>query len=130
MPTAESQKVVVYVEDEAELVDLLRLILKEEQVILKHSLNGREGLELIRQVKPDLVILDLMLPELGGWEIFEIMQEDESPKDIHVVVITVRTEGREGVWPQVQQLAGYLVKPFAIQELREVIHKALEAPPD
>ena len=130
MPTTESQKVVVYVEDEAELVDLLRLILKEEQVILKHSLNGREGLELIRQVKPDLVILDLMLPGLGGWEIFEIMQEDESLKNIPVVVITVRTEGREGVWPQVQQLAGYLVKPFAIQELREVIHKALVAPSD
>ena len=130
MPTTESQKVVVYVEDEAELVDLLRLILKEERVILKHSLNGREGLELIRQVKPDLVILDLMLPGLGGWEIFEIMQEDESLKNIPVVVITVRTEGREGVWPQVQQLAGYLVKPFAIQELREVIHKALVAPSD
>jgi CheY-like chemotaxis protein len=71
-----------------------------------------------------------MLPELGGWEIFEIMQEDETLKDIPVVVITVRTEGREGVWPQVQQLAGYLVKPFAIQELREVIHKALVAPSD
>jgi DNA-binding response OmpR family regulator len=122
----DKQKVVVYVEDEADLVDLLRLVLKEEQIVLEHKMNGREGLELIRQLKPDLVILDLMLPDMEGWEVFEAMQHDASLEDIPVIVITVRTEGLvKGFWPQVQQLAGYLVKPFDVHELREVVGRAL-----
>lgn len=125
MPIAD-QKVVVYIEDEPELIDLLRLILSNEKLVLEHALDGRKGLELVHQLKPDLVILDLMLPDIEGWDIFQAMQEDTSLKDIPVVVITVRTEGlMEGVWPQVQQLAGYLVKPFTVQDLREVVGQAL-----
>lgn len=125
------QKVVVYIEDEPELVDLLRLILKNEGIVLKSAFSGRQGLELVRQLKPDLVILDLMLPDIDGWDIFEEMQQDASLKDIPVVVITVRTEGlMEGVWPQVKHLAGYLVKPFTVQELRKVVHRVLDMPLD
>jgi two-component system response regulator VicR len=125
------QKIVVYIEDEPELVDLLRLILKNREIVLKSALNGRRGLELVRQLKPDLVMLDLMLPDMEGWDVFEEMQQDASLKDIPVIVITVRTEGLvEGVWPQVKQLAGYLVKPFTVQELREVVHRVLGVPLD
>jgi DNA-binding response OmpR family regulator len=119
-------KVIVYIEDEVELVDLLRLIFKEESIVIESAVKGREGLDLIRQLKPDLVILDLMLPDMEGWTVYEEMQRDASIKNIPIVVITVRTEGSlEGVWPQTRQLAGYLVKPFRIQELREVVNQAL-----
>lgn len=122
----DEQKVVVYVEDEPELVDLLRLILKDEQITIESALTGRKGLELIRRLKPNLVLLDLMLPDIEGWDIFQEMQQDASLKDIPVIVVTVRTEGLvDGVWPQVQQLAGYLVKPFTVQDLREVVGQAL-----
>lgn len=121
------QKVIVYVEDEAELIDLLRLILQDEKIVLKPALSGGEGLKLIRQLKPDLVILDLMLPDMGGWEVFEKMQQDASLENIPVIVITVRTEGLvEGIWPQVKQLAGYLLKPFTVQELRDIVGRTLE----
>jgi DNA-binding response OmpR family regulator len=124
------KRVVVYIEDEPELVDLLRLILKNDEIVLKEALEGREGLELIRQLKPDLVLLDLMLPDIEGWDIFWAMQQDAALKNIPVIVITVRTEGLvEGFWPQVQQLAGYLVKPFTVQELREVVDRALSLSP-
>lgn len=124
------KRVVVYIEDEPELVDLLRLILKNDEIVLKEAFEGRAGLELIRQLKPDLVLLDLMLPDIEGWDIFWAMQQDADLKNIPVIVITVRTEGLvEGFWPQVQQLAGYLVKPFTVQELREVVDRALSPSP-
>ncbi len=120
------QRTVVYIEDEPELIDLLRLIFKNEGIVIKAALQGREGLELVRELKPDLVLLDLMLPDMEGWDIFWKMQQDAALKDIPVIVITVRTEGLvEGVWPQVQDLAGYLVKPFTVHELREVVSRAL-----
>ena len=122
-------RVIVYIEDEPELVDLLRLILKDERIVLKSALRGREGLDLIRQLKPDLVLLDLMLPDIDGWEVFREMREDDALKDIPVIVITVRIEGLvEGIWPQVKELAGYLVKPFTIVELRQTVGRALSLP--
>ncbi len=128
--SAEERKVVVYVEDEPELVDLLRLILKDDKIVVEAALTGREGLQLIYELEPDLVILDLMLPDMDGWDIFREMQQDDALKRIPVLVITVRTEGLiEGVWPQVKKLAGYLVKPFAIQDLREVVARALSESP-
>lgn len=120
------QKVVVYIEDEPELVDLLRLILKNENVLIKHALSGQRGLELVRQLGPDLLLLDLMLPDMEGWEVYRTMQQDLSLKDIPIVVVTVRTEGLiKGFWPQVEQLAGYVVKPFDIDDLRDTINRAL-----
>jgi CheY-like chemotaxis protein len=122
-------RVIVYIEDEPELVDLLRLILKDERIVLKSALRGREGLDLVRQLRPDLVLLDLMLPDIDGWEVFREMREDDALKDIPVIVITVRIEGLvEGVWPQVKELAGYLVKPFTIVELRQTVGRALSLP--
>ena len=129
--TASEPRVVVYIEDEPELIDLLRMILKNERITLKGALKGRKGLDLIRQTKPDLVILDLMLPDMEGWDVFREMQKDDSLKDIPVIVVTVRTEGLvEGVWPQVQQLAGYLVKPFSVEILRKTVNQALRLSTD
>jgi len=120
------QRIVVYIEDEPELIDLLRLIFKNEGIVIKAALKGEEGLALVRELKPDLVLLDLMLPDMEGWDIFWKMQQDAELEDIPVIVITVRTEGLvEGVWPQVQDLAGYLVKPFTVQELREAVSRTL-----
>ncbi len=124
------QKTVVYIEDEPDLIHLLRLILKNESIVIEGALSGRDGLQLIRQLKPDLVILDLMLPDIEGWDVFREMQRDPSLKDIPIIVITVRTEGLlEGVWPQVKQLASYLVKPFTVEELREAVGRALGSLP-
>jgi DNA-binding response OmpR family regulator len=121
--------VVVYIEDEPDLFELLHLILRNKEIVLEHASTGRQGLRLIRQLKPDLVILDLMLPDIDGWDVFQEMQRDKVLKHIPVVVVTVRTEGLiKGKWPQVQQLAGYLLKPFAINALREVVGQALGVP--
>jgi DNA-binding response OmpR family regulator len=102
------------------------IFINREEIILEHALTGRKGLELIQRLKPDLVILDLMLPDIEGWDVYREMQRNETLKDIPVIVITVRTEGLiEGVWPQVKHLAGYLVKPFTVQDLREVVCRTL-----
>jgi CheY-like chemotaxis protein len=128
--TKPEHKTVVYIEDELELIDLLSLMLRDKGIIVEPALRGREGLELVRQIKPDLVLLDLMLPDMEGWDVYREMQQDVSLKDIPVIVITVRTEGLlEGVWPQTQQLAGYVVKPFTVQDLRKEICHALSLSP-
>jgi two-component system response regulator VicR len=125
------ERTIVYIEDEPELIDLLRLIFKDENIVIRSALRGREGFELVRELEPDLVLLDLMLPDMEGWDVFWKMQQNASLKDIPVIVITVRTEGLvEGVWPQVKELADYLVKPFTVQELRQAVGRALGLSPE
>jgi two-component system response regulator VicR len=129
MPPQEP-KLVVYIEDEPELIDLLRLILKNEKIEVKGTARGQAGLDLVRQSLPDLVVLDLMLPDMTGWDVFWEMQHDPVLRNIPVIVVTVRTEGiREVVWPQMEQLAGYVIKPFTVAELREAVKRALGLSP-
>ncbi len=125
------QKTIVYIEDERELIDLLALILRKEDIRFAWALTGEQGWELIKELQPDLVLLDLMLPDIDGWEVFNRMRQDPALRDTPVIVITVRTEGlTEGIWPQVAEVADYLVKPFTVKELRASIARALQGTED
>lgn len=79
---------VVCIEDEAPMVELLEFILKKHGYEGHMAMNGQEGLELIRSVRPDLVLLDLMLPGMDGWEVYQHMKADEVMRAIPVIIVT------------------------------------------
>ena len=84
---AEAKKTVVVIEDESEMIDLVRLILERRGLKVVGALTGREGLETVRRVKPDLILLDLMLPNMDGWEVYRQIKAD--PELWHIPIITV-----------------------------------------
>ena len=88
---------VVCVEDEPEMIDLIRLILERRNVEFIGALGGRLGIEAIRQEKPDLVLLDIMMPEVDGWEVYRTMKLDEELKDIPVIVVTAKAQSIDKV---------------------------------
>ena len=71
-----NQKTVVVIEDDEDFLGLVKLMLADTGLQLVPALGGREGLDAIRQVQPDLVILDLVLPDLSGWEVFMQMRAE------------------------------------------------------
>jgi len=77
-------KKIVYVEDEMEMIDLVKLILNRKGYEVIGAEGGREGLDLIRDLVPDLVLLDLMMPDIEGWDVYQQIRADEgnrqSPK--------------------------------------------------
>lgn len=113
------------------MIDLLHLVLDDEKLMLVAATSGREGLELIRQHQPDLVLLDLMLPDIDGWQVLQQMREDPDLYEIPVIVVSVRSDRcTERVQCEKgKQLAGYVVKPFSIHHLRRTVWQALENPP-
>ena len=94
---AEEKKKVVCIEDEPEMIDLVKLILGRKGFDLIGAMGGREGLEAVRRVRPDLVLLDLMMPDMDGWEVYQQMKADEELSNIPVIVVTAKAQSIDKV---------------------------------
>jgi DNA-binding response OmpR family regulator len=123
---AEEKKVVVCVEDEPEMIDLVKLILGRKGFELVGAVGGREGLETVRQLKPDLVLLDLMMPDMDGWEVYQKMKTDDELKEIPVIVVTAKAQSIDKVLGlHIAKVEDYVTKPFGPQELLQAVNKVL-----
>jgi len=113
-----TKKRVLCIEDEAEMIDLIRLILGRSGFDVKGAAGGCEGLELVRKEKPDLVLLDLMMPDMDGWEVYQQMKADEATSDIPVIVVTAKAQNIDKVLGlHIAKVDDYIAKPFSPQEL-------------
>lgn len=119
-------KRVVCIEDEPDIIDLVRLILGRRGFDVVGANGGLEGLELVARVKPDLVLLDLMMPDMDGWEVYQRMKSDEALRDIPVVVVTAKAQSIDKVLGlHIAKVDDYITKPFGPQELLESVEKIL-----
>ncbi|MEJ5312294.1 MAG: response regulator [Anaerolineae bacterium] len=117
---------IVYIEDDQDMVDLVSVILSRDDFEIIGVREGTKALETIRQVKPALVLLDLMLPDMGGWEIYQAMKQEPTMRDIPVIVITARGAPIDKVLGEhVAKVQVYLVKPFSTHELRDNVKRVL-----
>jgi len=118
------QKKILIVDDEVHIKMLLEQTLEELEdefgVELLTASDGEEGLELIQKERPDLVFLDIMMPKMNGYEVCRIVMEDESLKDIKIILLTAK--GQEVDRKQGLELGAkmYMTKPFDPDEILKV----------
>ncbi len=123
---AVAAKRVVCVEDEPEMIDLVRLILSRKGFNVIGANGGIEGLETVRREKPDLVLLDLMMPDMDGWEVYQQMKADTELREIPVVVVTAKAQSIDKVLGlHIAKVDDYITKPFGPQELLESVEKII-----
>lgn len=123
----QSKQSIVCVEDEPEMVDLIRLILSRKGFEVHGAGTGTEGLELIRNKEPDLVLLDLMMPDMDGWEVYQQMKADEKTRDIPVIVVTAKAQSIDKVLGiHIAKVDDYIAKPFSPQDLLASVEKVLK----
>jgi two-component system response regulator VicR len=119
-------KLVVCIEDEPEMIDLVKLILSRKGFQVVGAMGGREGLEAIQAQKPDLVLLDLMMPDMDGWEVYQKMKADDATKSIPVIVVTAKAQSIDKVLGlHIAKVDDYITKPFGPQELLESVEQVL-----
>lgn len=117
---------VVCIEDEPEMIDLVRLILGRKGFEVIGADGGVEGLQTVKREKPDLVLLDLMMPDMDGWEVYQQIKADEELRGIPIVVVTAKAQSIDKVLGlHIAKVDDYITKPFGPQELLESVEKLL-----
>jgi len=118
---------ILYIEDEADLIELVTLLLERSgnyKVIATNQ--GEEGVNLAKERKPDVILLDLMMPNIDGWDVFRQIREEEETKSIPIVIITAKAQGIDRVLGlEIAKADGYITKPFDPNELFTVIDEVL-----
>lgn len=124
--TENISKKILCIEDEPEMIDLIRLILSRRGFEIYGANGGKEGLAIIRRDHPDLVLLDLMMPQMDGWEVYQQMKADQATKDIPVIVVTAKAQSIDKVLGlHIAKVDDYITKPFSPQELLASVDKVL-----
>jgi DNA-binding response OmpR family regulator len=117
---------VLVVDDEAPIRLLCRVNLEAERIDVVEAADGESGLGLARSERPDVILLDVMMPGLDGWQVAERLVDDEATSQIPIIFLTARAELRDRA--RGLELGGvdYITKPFNPTELAAVVEGLLE----
>ena len=116
------ERKVVVVEDDINIAELLRLYLEKDGFAVTVSHDGAEGLRLAEELKPDLVMLDIMLPGMDGWQICKRLRQTSK---VPIIMLTAKGETEDKVQGLEMGADDYIVKPFEVKELLARIHAVL-----
>ena len=116
-----SQKVLV-VEDDNNIAELLRLYLQKDGFEVSHAADGGKAVEMAREIQPDLVLLDIMLPVMDGWQ---VCRELRKTMKMPIIMLTAKGETEDKVSGLEMGADDYIVKPFEVKELLARVHAVL-----
>jgi DNA-binding response OmpR family regulator len=120
-------KTILVVDDDQELIDGLRSLLERQGFRVIHAHDGHQGKQMIYNHKPDLVILDMMMPRMGGYPVLEHFRgKTDAPP---IIMITANEGSRHKAYAEYLGVIDYIRKPFAMERLLEAVHKAFNPPP-
>lgn len=117
---------IVCIEDDPQIIELVRTILGRKGYQVIGAAGGQEGLTLVQVQHPDLILLDLMMPDLDGWEVYRRLKEDPLLAPVPVMVVTARAQDIDRVLGlHVAHVDDYLTKPFTPKQLTDSVERIL-----
>lgn len=114
---ADIKRKVLVVDDEPSIAKILRKQLEVAGFDVNVGVDGEDGLAKVREWKPELVLLDVMLPKMNGHDVCKVLKADPELKGIPVIMLTAKTQRQDQDLAQQQGADGFLTKPFQLSEL-------------
>lgn len=109
---------VIYVEDERPIRELVVQALRMSGFDIQGAGSGQQALDMMAERKPDLILLDLMMPNINGWDVYRTMKQDENLASIPVIIITARVPEQDKVIVEgLPPVEDYITKPFDVERL-------------
>ncbi|UKI42102.1 MAG: response regulator [Candidatus Melainabacteria bacterium] len=108
----ETKKKILIVDDEIDIVETLKFILEDAGYQCYCAFDGEEGLNLAREIMPDLMILDVMMPKINGYKISRLLKYDNKYKNIPIMMITARSQDEDKLIGEETGVNEYITKPF------------------
>ena len=120
------KKKILVVDDETDLVEMITLRLEASDFTVIKAYDGQAGLDLARTEKPDLIILDLMLPKIDGYKVCRMLKFDEKYKNIPIIIFTARAQESDVKLGEEVGADAYITKPFDSKDLLDKISALLK----
>jgi two-component system alkaline phosphatase synthesis response regulator PhoP len=111
------KKKILVVDDEEDILHFLELVLREKGYQVATASSGHEALTRAQMEKPDLILLDIMMPQMDGWEVLKLLRVDDETSAIPVAMLSARTEAKDRVQGLQEGAVDYICKPFSLQDL-------------
>lgn len=108
---------ILLVDDEEDILDFLELILEEQGYAIIKASSGSDALAAAQMHRPDLILLDIMMPEMDGWEVLKLLKADEELLQTPVAMLTARSEMKDKIQGLQEGAIDYICKPFSTKEL-------------
>jgi CheY-like chemotaxis protein len=116
-------RTILIIEDEKLIIVSTQMVLESVGYRVESAMNGEEGIGKASEIRPDLILLDIMMPGIDGWETLTRLKRDEATRSIPVIIFTAREHARGHQKSDEMGAAGYFRKPFEPDELIELVEK-------
>ena len=123
----EGRSRVLIVEDEPHIIESLSFVLGREGFLVSSALDGEAAVEVLRRDPPDLVILDVMLPRLNGFEVLKLAKSDSALKSIPVIVLTAKGQQQDRRLAEEIGSDGFMTKPFSNRDVIDNVRRLIRA---
>ena len=118
-------KKILIVDDEQDIVESLKFVLESYDYTCYCAYNGEDGLKLARDIIPDLIILDVMMPRINGYKISRLLKFDKKYKDIPILMVTARSQEEDKLIGEETGADEYITKPFDLDDVVKTVNKYL-----
>ena len=118
-------KKILIVDDEADIIEILQFVLEAQGYECITAMDGEEGLKLAKELLPDLIILDVMMPKINGYKISRLLKYDAKYKNIPILMITARSQEEDKNIGEETGVDEYITKPFKVDYVLEKVKSYL-----
>ncbi len=119
-------KKILIVDDEQDIVESLKFVLETADFACYCAYNGEDGLRLAKEIVPDLIILDVMMPKINGYKISRLLKYDAKYKNIPILMVTARSQDEDKLIGEETGADEYITKPFELDEVVKIVEKYLK----
>ena len=118
-------KKILIVDDEHDIVESLKFVLEDADYTCYCAYNGEDGLKMAKEIMPDLMILDVMMPKINGYKISRLLKYEKKKKNIPILMVTARSQEEDKLIGEETGADEYITKPFDLDDVVERVNKYL-----